>query len=71
MINSFFNNSLKNSNIFFVSQTNNKKLALKKIHNSNLCHRDIKPENIVFDSKFIIKMIDFGNFISFLFKNYK
>ena len=33
--------------------------ALDYMHSMNICHRNIKPENIVFDSKGIIKLVDF------------
>lgn len=34
--------------------------VLQYINEEGVAHRDIKPENVLFDSKFNIKMSDFG-----------
>lgn len=35
-------------------------LAVKYLHDRDIIHRDIKPENIFLDSKFNVKLGDFG-----------
>ena len=34
--------------------------GLEYIHSHNIIHRDIKPENLLFDSKYFLKIADFG-----------
>ena len=34
--------------------------GLEYIHSNNIIHRDIKPENLLFDSKFFLRIGDFG-----------
>ena len=34
--------------------------GLEYIHSKNIIHRDIKPENLLFDSKYFLKIGDFG-----------
>ena len=46
-------------------------LGLEYIHSNNIIHRDIKPENLLFDSKFFLRIGDFGVAVkkSWNFKN--
>ena len=34
--------------------------GLEYLHKQRICHRDLKPENLLFDSKHILKIADFG-----------
>ena len=34
--------------------------GLKYCHENGICHRDLKPENLLLDSKFVLKIADFG-----------
>lgn len=34
--------------------------GLKYLYENNIAHRDLKPENLLFDSRFNIKIADFG-----------
>ena len=45
--------------------------GLEYIHSNNIIHRDIKPENLLFDSKFFLRIGDFGVAVkkSWNFKN--
>ena len=45
-----------------------KYLALKYLHDKGIAHRDLKPENLLFDSRFNLKLADFG-FATMLNKN--
>ncbi|KAI3641191.1 hypothetical protein MIR68_000797 [Amoeboaphelidium protococcarum] len=35
--------------------------AVEYLHGQNILHRDLKPENVLFDSKFAVKLCDFGS----------
>lgn len=35
-------------------------LGLEHMHSKNICHRDLKPDNILYDSRFHVKICDFG-----------
>ena len=34
--------------------------GINYIHQLGICHRDLKPENLLLDSKFVLKLADFG-----------
>lgn len=34
--------------------------GLNYCHKAGICHRDLKPENLLLDSKFVLKLADFG-----------
>lgn len=35
-------------------------IALKYLHEKEICHRDLKPENIMFTETGAVKILDFG-----------
>lgn len=42
---------------FFIAEV---VVALEYLHNKNIIHRDLKPDNILLDSKYHVKICDFG-----------
>jgi len=51
------NGSLWNKRLTVISEIGD---ALNYLHRNKIMHRDIKPANISFDSKGVLKLIDFG-----------